>query len=59
MPSTIGWLAVAVAAGAFAGLAIAHWPAVTAWLHRLVEDPVPPGDERDGPVDERLGRTSR
>ena len=57
MPSTIGWLAVAVAAGALLGLAIGHWPAVTGWLHRLVEDPVPPADEREGPADDRLGRT--
>jgi hypothetical protein len=59
VPSTIGWLAIAVAVGALVGLAIGHWPAVTGWLHRLVEDPVPPVDERDAPVDERLGRTSR
>lgn len=54
MPSTIGWLAVAVAAGALVGLAIGHWPAVAACLHRLVEDPVPPSEERDFPVDERI-----
>ena len=57
MPSTIAWLAVAVAAGALLGLAIGHWPAVTGWLHRLVEDPAPPADEREVPVDDRLGRT--
>ena len=58
MPSTIGWLAVAVAAGAMVGLAIGHWATVTGWLHRLVEDPVPPTDDRDRPIDERLGRMS-
>ena len=59
MPSTIGWLAVAVAAGALVGLAIGHWPAVTGWLHRLVEDPVPPADERDVPADEASGGLRR
>lgn len=59
MPSTIGWLAVAVAAGALTGLTVGHWADVAAWMHRLVEDPAPPApDERDVPVDERLGRTS-
>ncbi|MGH9153596.1 MAG: hypothetical protein ACRD03_14600 [Acidimicrobiales bacterium] len=58
MPSTIGWLAVAVAAGALVGLAIGHWPAVAAWVHRIVEDPAPPADEADVPVDDRLNRTS-
>ena len=48
MPSTIGWLAVAIAAGALGGLMIGHWATVAAWLHRIVEDPVPPaeGDDR-------------
>lgn len=59
MPSTIVWLAVAVAAGALLGFAIGHWPAVAAWVHRIVEDPAPPApDEGDVPVDDRLGRTS-
>lgn len=59
MPSTIGWLAVAVAAGALVGLLFGHWAAVTAWLHRIVEDPVPPSsNEPDTTVDDRLGRTS-
>ena len=59
MPSTIGWLAVAVATGALVGLLVGHWSTVGAWLHRAVEDPVvPPTDEREPPVDERLGRTS-
>ena len=59
MPSAIGWLAVAVAAGALVGLMMGLWATVAAWLHRLVEDPVPPvTDDRDVPVDERLGRTS-
>ena len=59
MPSTIGWLAVAVATGALLGLMVGHWAAVSTWLHRLVEDPAPPvADDRDVPVDDRLGRTS-
>ena len=59
MPSTIGWLAVAIAAGAMVGLAVGHWATVTAWLHRCVEDPVvPSGTERDLPLDDRVGRTS-
>lgn len=40
MPSTIGWLTVAVAAGSLLGLMIGHWSMVTAWLHRCIEDPV-------------------
>lgn len=40
MPSTIGWLAVAVAAGSLAGLFVGHWSTVAGWLHRCVEDPV-------------------
>lgn len=40
MPSTIGWLAVAIAAGSLLGLLIGHWSMVTAWLHRCIEDPV-------------------
>ena len=59
VPSTIGWLAVAVAAGALVGLMIGHWSSVAAWLHRCVEDPVvPPPTEHDSTVDDRLGRTS-
>ena len=59
MPSTIGWLAVAVAAGALVGLMIGHWSMVAAWLHRCMEDPVPaPAPEVGTEVDERLGRTS-
>lgn len=60
MPSTIGWLAVAVATGSLVGLTIGHWSVVAAWLHRCVEDPVgrARGGEPAAPLDERLGRTS-
>lgn len=59
MPSTIGWLAVAIAVGALAGLAIGHWSMVTAWLHHCLEDPVepPPAPVRDKPAVKRFGRT--
>ncbi len=60
MPSTIGWLAVAIAVGSLVGVVLGHWTVVAAWLHRCLEDPV--GRPRDGaratPVHERLGRSS-
>ena len=67
MPSTIGWLAVAVTAGSLLGLTIGHWSIVAAWLHRWLEDPV--GQQPDAahrahpsdpvtPLDKRLGRMS-
>lgn len=40
MSSTIGWLAMAIAAGSLAGVTIGHWPVVAGWLHRCLEDPV-------------------
>ncbi|HET9442548.1 MAG TPA: hypothetical protein VFO65_04450 [Acidimicrobiales bacterium] len=58
MPSTIGWLAVAVATGALAGVTIGHWGTVAAWLHRIVEDPAVPATVDVDPVDKGRGRTS-
>lgn len=67
MPSTIGWLAVAITAGSLLGLMIGHWSTVTAWLHHFIEDPVGqapdatrPGESGDPvtPLDKRLGRMS-
>lgn len=60
MPSTIVWLAVAIALGSLVGLMLGHWSTVTAWLHRCLEDPVacPPDAGRTTPLDERLGRSS-
>ena len=40
MPSTIVWLAVAVAAGSLVGLMIGHWAVVAGWVRRCLEDPV-------------------
>ena len=67
MPSTIGWLAVAITAGSLLGLTIGHWSIVAAWLHRCLEDPV--GQPHDAaqrahpsdpvtPLHKRLGRMS-
>lgn len=60
MPSTIGWLAVAIATGSLAGRMIGHWPVVSGWLRRCLEDPaVGAGDAgRATPSDERLRRRS-
>lgn len=67
MPSTIGWLAVAITAGGLVGLMIGHWSMVTAWLHHCIEDPVgqPPeaachaqAGDPVAPLDKRLGRMS-
>lgn len=59
MPSTIGWLAVAIAAGTIAGLMIGHWSMVAGWLHRCLEDPVGrPRTDGIAPLDERVERTS-
>jgi len=60
MPSTIGWLAVAIAAGSLVGLMVGHWSAVAGWLHRCLEDPVARPTDADPatPLDERLGRMS-
>lgn len=59
MPSTIGWLAVAVALGALVGLAIGHWSAVSGWVARHLEDPVaaPPAPRRRRGDDDHVGRT--
>lgn len=56
MPLTIGWLAVAIAAGSLMGLMIGHWSLVAQWLHRCLEDPVgrPPDVDRPTSVDKRL-----
>ena len=40
MPSTIGWLAVAVVAGALTGRLLGHWSMVTGWVHRCLQDPI-------------------
>ncbi len=60
MPSTIGWLAVAIAVGSLVGLVLGHWTVVAARLHRCLEDPVgrPRDAARAPPLDERLGRSS-
>jgi len=60
MPSTVGWLALAIAVGSLVGLVLGHWAAVAAWLHRCLEDPVgrPNDAGRTTPLDERLGRSS-
>ena len=67
MPSTIGWLAVAIAAGSLLGLMIGHWSMVTAWLRRCIEDPVgqpheaarpPQAVDSVTPLKKRLGRMS-
>lgn len=48
MPSTIGWLALAIALGSLTGLVIGHWHAIAGWLGRCMEDPVGRPDEGDG-----------
>lgn len=60
MPSTIAWLAVAVATGALAGLALGHWTSVSAWWGRVLQDPtVPPsrGLSPEHPTRKRTPRT--
>ena len=60
MPSTIGWLAVAIATGSLVGLGLGHWSTVAGWLHRCLEDPVgqPRDADRERSLDRRAGRTS-
>lgn len=57
MPSTIGWLALAVAVGSLTGLTIGHWPVVARWLHRCLEDPV--GHPHEGGGTGSGGRPTR
>lgn len=52
MPSTIGWLATAIAGGTLAGLLIGQWSQVARWLHHCLEDPV------GRPADRGLGQVS-